>query len=330
MRLLVTGASGFVGRRVVADAIAAGFEVTAAVREVSRAHDVVASAARVVAVGDLGPDTGWRAALDGVDAVIHCAGRAHVVDGDTDAGEAAFMRVNHAATLSLAREARTTKQVRRFVFVSSLKVLGESSPRGRPWNGSEPLDPHDAYARSKAAAERDLAALHVAGDLEVATLRPPLTYGPHVEANFLRLWTAVARGRPLPLGAVRNQRSLVHVGNLASALLACATHPGAAGGRFVVDDGEAVSTAQLVREIAAALRRPARLLPVPPVAMRAAGALLGRGDAVRRLVEDLAVDSSRFRAATGWTPPCTRSEGLRETATWWQSSLHICSATVNL
>jgi nucleoside-diphosphate-sugar epimerase len=318
VRLLITGATGFVGRRLVVDALAAGFDVTAAVRDLARAAAVLPAAVRCVDVGDLGPDTDWTDALDGADVVIHCAGRAHVVDGDTDDGQVAFARVNHAATVALARAANG--RARRLVFVSSLKVLGEASPPGRPWTGAEPFDAHDAYARSKVAAEIALATLHAEGRTEVCVVRPPLTYGPHVEANFLRLWTAVARGQPLPLGAVRNRRSLVFVGNLTSALLVCAMHPGAAGGRFVVDDGDALSTAQLAREIAAAQGRAARLLPVPVIAMRVAAQLLGRAAAVQRLVGDLAVDASALRDATGWTPPFTRAEGLAETARWWDGT----------
>ncbi|MCU0869347.1 MAG: NAD-dependent epimerase/dehydratase family protein [Burkholderiales bacterium] len=311
----MTGATGLVGRRLVADALAAGFDVTAAVRDAARAVGRVPDAARVVAVGDLGPATDWTAALDRVDVVIHCAGRAHVVDTDAAAGEAAFRRVNHLATVALAQAAQG--RARRLVFVSSLKVLGEASPAERPWTGDEPPEPHDAYARSKVAAEIALETLHAEGRIDVVVVRPPLVYGPGVEANFLRLWSAVARGVPLPLGAVHNRRSLLYVGNLASALLTCATHPQAAGGRFVVDDGAPVSTSQLVRDIAQALGRRPRLLPVPTAVMRAAGWILDREAAVHRLVGDLAVDASALRTATAWAAPFTRAQGLAETAAWW-------------
>ena len=210
---------------------------------------------------DIGPDTDWRAALAGIDAIVHLAARAHVLRDSSADAHALYRAVNTLGALRLA-EAAAAAGVRRFVFLSSVRVHGERST-GAPFTEASPLVAQDPYGRSKAEAERGLAALAAAGRLEPVILRPPLVYGPGARGNFARLVRLVARGVPLPLGAVRNRRSLIFVGNLVDAIVRSLDDPAAAGETFMVSDGEDVSTPELVRRIARALGKPARLVPVP-------------------------------------------------------------------
>jgi nucleoside-diphosphate-sugar epimerase len=207
--------------------------------------------------------------------------------------------------------------VRRFVFVSSVKVNGEE--RAAAYTEADTPMPEDAYALSKWEAEQGLRQIAAATGLEVVILRPPLVYGPGVGANFLALMHAVARGIPLPLGAINNRRSLIFVGNLADAILCCLEHPVAAGKTFLVSDGEDVSTPALVRRMAAALGGPARLVALPMPVLRAAAALAGKSALATRLLDSLTVDGTAIRHTLGWSPPFTLDEGLRETAAWYLS-----------
>lgn len=313
MRVLVTGAGGFVGRVLCARLAERGHTVRAAVRAAGRAP---AGVAEVAVVGEIGPATEWAEALRGVDAVIHLAARVHVMDDRAGDPLAEYRRTNLQGTERLARQA-AEHGLRRLVFASSIKVLGEAT-HGAPFTEETAPAPADPYGVSKREAEEALRTVEAQGALEVCVVRPPLVYGPGVKANFARLMGAVARGVPLPLGALRNRRSLVYVGNLADALVECATHPAAAGETFLVADEPALTPAELVRAIAGALGRPARLLPVPGALLRAVGRATGRTAAVDRLAGSLEVDSGRIRRALGWTPPFTTAQGLAETARWFR------------
>lgn len=306
--ILVTGASGFVGRALLPRLASEGYRVRAAVR---RPDSGLPAGAAPVAIGDLTDEPDWRRALAGVDAVVHLAARAHVLAERSPDAFALYHAANTIPTLRLA-EAAAAAGLRRLVFISSVRVHG-SRTVGAPFDEASPLAAEDPYGRSKADAERGLAEIARASGLEVVVLRPPLVYGPGARGNFARLARLVARGVALPLGAVRNRRSLVYVGNLADAIVRSVAHPAAAGRTFMVSDGEDLSTAELVRRIARALGRPPRLVPVPPALLRAAGALAGRREDVARLLDDLAVDSSLLRRALGWTPPYTLDEGLAAT-----------------
>ena len=310
-RILLTGATGFVGRALVPRLLAERRTVRASVRRSSAALPADVEA---VPVDDVGPDTDWRAALVGVDAVVHLAARSHVRRDSSADAHALYRATNSLGALRLA-EAAAAAGVRRLVFLSSVRVHGERSA-GAPFDESSPLAAQDPYGQSKADAERGLAALAGAGRLDPVILRPPLVYGPEARGNFARLARLVARGVPLPLGAVRNRRSLIYVGNLVDAIVCALDHPAAAGETFMVSDGEDVSTPELVHRIARALGKPARLLPVPPALLRLGGALMGRADDVARLLDDLVVDSSKIRAVLGWSPVFTLNEGLDETAAW--------------
>ena len=300
--------TGFVGSSVTARLAAYGVETLACVRgdTVSMPEGV-----RGVPVVELTANTDWRqAALAGVKSFVHLAARVHVMH-DTEADPlTAFRAVNVDGTLNLARQAAAAG-VKRFVFISSVKVNGESTQPGRAFAEADAPNPQDAYGLSKHEAEQGLRQLSAETGMEVVVIRSPLVYGPGVKANFASLMRAVQRGWPLPLGAVYNQRSLVALDNLVDFIITCITHPQAANQTFLVSDGQDLSTTELVRGMAQAAGVPARLLPVPVWALQAGASLLGKGDAVQRLSGNLQVDISKARSLLGWVPPVSVEEGLR-------------------
>jgi nucleoside-diphosphate-sugar epimerase len=252
----------------------------------------------------------WTGALREVDAVIHLAARVHVMKDTAPDPLAEFRRVNVHGTLNLTRQAAAAG-VKRFVFVSSVKVNGESTLAGQAFTEADAPNPQDAYGVSKLEAEQGLREIAAQAGMEVVVIRPPLVYGPGVKANFAALMRAVRRGWPLPLGAVHNQRSLVALDNLVDFIVTCTTHPQAANQTFLVSDAHDLSIPQLVRGLARAAGVPARLLPVPVWVLQAGATLLGKGDAVRRLCGNLQVDISKARELLAWVPPVAVDEGLR-------------------
>lgn len=310
MRILVTGATGFVGGAVLPALSAAGHTPIAAVR---RAPPMNVASQQV---GSIGPDTDWSAALKDIDAVVHLAGRAHRRDG---ASENDYQKVNAAGTERLAAMAATAG-VRRLIFVSTIKVHGERTPDGGPpFRETDIPAPDDAYARSKLAGEHALEAIADGSAMASVILRPPLVYGPKAPANFRALVDLCDRAPPLPLASIRNRRSLIAVGNLAAAIVACLDHPAAPGRIFPVCDGEDLSTPELVRRIAKSLGRPARLFPCPVSWLRLAGTITGKRAAVQRLTESLAVDGSAICKALDWQPPLSVDAALAETAKAWRA-----------
>lgn len=316
MRILVTGASGFVGSALCSALLAQGYAVRAAVRSVNSIPS--AEGLDVVAVGGVDAQTDWSAALTGVDCVIHCMARAHVMHEIEADALAAYRAVNVECTQRLAQQA-SALGVRRLVFLSSIKVSGElTDGLPRPFGAlNDEANPEDAYGVSKWEAEQALWAMSGQNGLEVVVVRPPLVYGPGVKGNLLHLLRWVARGVPLPLGAVHNQRSLVGLSNLVDLLLRCAEHPAAAGKTFLVSDGHDLSTPQLIRLIAKGMNRPAQLLPIPVALLQAAGSLLGKRNQIDRLIGSLQVDSGHVQAQLGWTPPVSVEEGVREMVRWY-------------
>lgn len=309
--VLVTGANGFIGRVLCETLVAAGRTVRKAVRA------PVPGLPDAVAVGDIGARSDWHAALAGVSHVVHLAARTHVLRETAADPIAEYRRINVHATEQLARSAADCG-VRRLLFLSSVKVNGERTGERAFTEGDAPR-PEDAYGVSKWEAEQALARIAAETGLEVVVLRPPLVYGPGVEGNFLRLMNLVARGVPLPLGAIANRRSLVFVGNLADAIVKALPTPRAAGRTYLLNDGEDVSTPELVRLLAQSLRVKPRLLPVPLAALRFAATLAGRRDELARLAGSLQADSSRIRRELGWEPRYTLAQGLEETARWYHS-----------
>jgi nucleoside-diphosphate-sugar epimerase len=311
-RALVTGANGFVGTALCDVLRQQNWEVRRALRTANSSGSV-----DDVVIGDIGPQTDWRGAISGVDIVIHLAARTHVMRDSTAEPLAEYRRINVEGTQSLAQVAQAAG-VRRFIFLSSIKVNGETTTL-RPYSETDAPCPEDAYGVSKREAELALSA--AAADMETVVLRPPLLYGPGVKGNFLRLMRAIERGMPLPLGSIHNHRSLLYVGNLVDAIMLSLDHAGAAGQTYLLADDEAVSTPELIRAIAAALHKAARLLPFPPPLLRFAGALTGKSAAVSRLLGSLQIDSSKIRRELGWRPRLALNEGLRPTAEWYYRTL---------
>jgi nucleoside-diphosphate-sugar epimerase len=310
--VLVTGATGFVGSILCERLAGAGHVVRAALRSDRTVPDYIAQ--RVV-TGDIAADADLTAALEGVTAVVHAAARTHVLRDSPD-NAALYTHTNTRGTQRLA-QAAAQAGVRRFVFVSSIKVNGEES--GRAYTADDQPCPRDAYGTSKWLAEKALQEVAARTGLEAVIVRPPLVYGPGVRANFLRLMRWVDAGRPLPLGSIRNRRSLVSVWNLCDLLQLSLTHPAAPGRVWMVSDGEDLSTVELIRRIGTAMRRRVRLIPMPLGALRAAAVLMGRMGEIERLCGSLCVDIAATRRELGWAPPLPMSQGLARTVAWYAS-----------
>jgi nucleoside-diphosphate-sugar epimerase len=300
MRVLVSGANGFIGRALCPHLAAIGYKVVPIVRRpcgIQGEHII-------------GEKFSWHLALKDCDSVVHLAGRAHVMQDYERDPLHAFRTTNVDTTLALANKAAEAG-VRRFVFLSTIKVNGEATTPGSRFKADDLPAPQDPYAISKWEAEQGLLEISQRTGLEVVIIRPPLVYGPGVKANFAALIRTVQRGWPLPLGAVHNQRSLVALGNLVDFIITCTSHPAAANQTFLVSDGQDLSTTALVRGMAQAACVPARLLPVPVPVLRLAGRMMGKADAIDRLCGNLQVDSSKARDLLGWVPPVSVEEGLR-------------------
>lgn len=297
--VLLTGASGFVGGAVLSSLTRRGLPV----RPVYRIAVQTGVAAGAAVVPSLDANTDWSAVLQEIDVVLHAAARAHIMRDEALDPLAEYRRVNVAGTLNLARQAAAAG-VRRFVFVSSIKVNGESTQPGRPFTADDAPAPEDAYGVSKAEAEAGLWEIARAAGMELVIVRPVLVYGPGVKGNLASMMRWVRRGVPLPLGAVTgNRRSLVALDNLVDLLAVCAVHPKAANQVFLACDGEDVSTAGLLQLMATAAQRPTRLLPVPMALLQWGARLLGKQAVAQRLLGSLQVDIQKNRDLLGWQPP---------------------------
>ncbi len=319
----VTGANGFVGRGVCERLVASGWTVRGVVRAEAA---TLSSAVRRVVVPDMADADALTRAFEGANAVVHLAARVHVMR-DTDADPGAAYRCDNVDMTRAVLQAATRAGVRRFVFLSSVKVMGEGNTV--PWTEDDAPHPVDPYGVSKHEAEALVLRDTDGQRLEPVVLRAPLVYGPGVRANMLQLFDLVDRGVPLPFGGINNRRSLLYVGNLAAAVEAVLESAAAPHQIFFVSDGEDVSTPDLVRAIAAALSRPGRLLAVPESAFRAAGTA---GDwvsrflpspvnsaALQRLMGSLRVSNAKLRDRVGFQPPYSLEDGLRATARWYRA-----------
>jgi len=294
MKILVTGANGFVGRHLCRVLDAEGLDVVRAVRNPMQG---------AMAVGNMDGRTDWSEALRGVDVVVHLAARVHQIQEKEEDPLAAFRAVNAEGTANLAQQAGAAR-VKRFIFISSIKA--------------DDPDPDDFYGISKAEAECGLKEICDDSGMELVIIRPPLVYGPGVGANFLRLMKLAASGMPLPLGAVKNRRSLVYVGNLCDLIRICLEHPAAAGQTFLVSDDQDVSTPELLRLLAKAQHKKAWLFPVPEKILRAVGRLSGRSAEVERLCGSLAVDIEHTKNVLDWARPVRLQEGIQKTVAWFR------------
>lgn len=306
IRVLVTGANGFVGRALCATLATAGLKVRGVVRQQG---DLPAGVEQRIVEGldDLG---NMRMALEGIDVVIHAAARAHVLRDESVDPLTEFRQVNVQGTINVAAQAAVAG-VRRFVFISSVGVNGTETA-ARPYFATDEPRPQSAYAVSKHEAELRLHALAAETGMEVVIIRPPLVYGPGAPGNFRTLMRWLMRGIPLPLGSVTtNRRSFVALDNLIDLIFACIDHPAAANQTFLVSDGEDLSTTDLLRRLSQAMNAPARLLPVPPGLLKLGAGWMGKGDMAQRLLGSLQVDMTDTRKTLGWTPQITVDEGLR-------------------
>jgi nucleoside-diphosphate-sugar epimerase len=303
LRFLVTGANGFVGKSLCVELFRQGYAVRAAVRSANLRIDDFERAR----VGSIDSGTDWTAALCGVDIVIHLAARAHVMKESVADPLAEFLRVNLYGTENLARQAARAG-VKRLVYMSSIKVNGERSTL--PFVESDEPNPQDPYGVSKCEAEQALHRVAAETGLEIVIVRSPLVYGPGVKGNFAQMLKVLRSGIPLPLASVRNLRSLIYVGNLVDALIACATHPAAAGQTYLITDGEDISTPDLLRRLGAAMGHPARLLPCSVALLRLGGRLFGKSEQVDRLLDSLRVDNGKICRELNWSPPCSLQQGL--------------------
>ncbi|HDS1698997.1 MULTISPECIES: SDR family oxidoreductase [unclassified Pseudomonas] len=315
-RVFLTGASGFVGSAVLQRLLADGMPIVATIRRNSTS---LPPAVEAVPFDSFEEACQWGEALLGCDTVIHCAARVHVMN-DTEADPlAAFRKINVQGTMSLARQA-VAAGVKRFVYISSIKVNGEETALGQPYTAHDRPQPQDPYGISKMEAEAELWALAKASGLEVVIIRPVLVYGPGVKANFQAMMRWLSKGVPLPFGAIDNRRSLVALDNLVDLIAICIDHPAAANQVFLVSDGEDLSTTALLRRMAQALGAPARLLPVPGWLLSGGANLLGRTALSKRLCGSLQVDIEKTRKVLGWQPPVSVDAALRATAQHFQES----------
>ncbi len=307
-RLLVTGANGFVGRALCGAILRAGDSVRCAVRDISAPHALPKHT--LYPSPGLGADADWRRALQGIDSVVHLAARVHMMAETGSDTSHIYSQVNTLGTLQLARQA-SDMGVRRFVFMSTLKIHGEVNASAHPFRESDTPAPTDAYAQSKLEAEQGLLRLGAETGMEIVIIRPPIVYGAGVKANFGRLMHAVNGGRILPVGAIRNRRSMVALDNLVDFTLLCTKHASAANQSFLISDGQDLSTPELVRGLAKAAGKTARLPSIPMWMLRTGASALGQQAALQRLCDNLYVDIAKARELLGWTPPLSVAQGLQ-------------------
>jgi nucleoside-diphosphate-sugar epimerase len=313
MRIAVTGASGFVGKAIVQQLADNGHEVLAYVRQTT--HFASTQGINSMTAPELGINADWRLRPeDGIDVLVHAAARVHVMQGGSADSFNGFLKVNVEGTESLARQAALAK-VKRFIFLSSIKVNGEFTDEGQRFTADDVPAPRGPYEISKYEAEQLMHQISAETGMEVVIIRSPLVYGPGVKANFELMTRWLARGLPLPLAAVtENRRSLVALDNLVDLIFTCIKHPAAANQIFLVSDGEDLSTAQLLKRLGAAMRCPARLFYLPPPLLKLGATLLNRLEIYQRLCGSLQLDIVKTEQLLGWTPPVSLDEGLRRVA----------------
>ena len=309
-KILITGATGFVGQALLNQLASQNNELVVAVRNISTK---LSPEIKQVLVGDLLPDTDWDNALSNVDTVIHLAARVHIMNDTHSDPNTEFKKINTDGTLNLARQAAKTG-IKRFIYLSSIKVNGEFTQQGKPFRSRDEHIPTDPYGLSKYEAEQGLKIIALETGMEIVVIRPPLVYGPNVKANFLRMMHWINKSIPLPLGAIYNQRSLVALDNLVDLISVCVEHPAAANQTFLVSDDDDLSTTELLQRMAKALGKPARLIPVPSSVISVGATMLGKSDIAQRLCGSLQVDISHTKKTLDWKPLVSVDEALQKTA----------------
>lgn len=307
-KVLVTGANGFVGKALCVELFQQRFVTKAVVRSLS---NQVGGVEQIV-IDFIDAETDWTSALKDIDVVIHLAARVHVMNDDMLNALTEFRKINVDGTLNLAAQAANAG-VKRFIFISSIGVNGNTTAIGRPLSANDKPQPNNPYAISKLEAEQGLIKLSADTGMELVIIRPPLVYGLGAPGNFKQLLKVLKKKIPLPLGAINNKRSFVYVGNLVSLIIRCTEHPNAANQVFLVSDGHDLSTTELLRTCATALDTKARLFSVPQKLIEAIAAILGKRDVAQRLCGNLQVDISKARDLLDWEPPISVVDGLKAT-----------------
>ncbi|WP_435548190.1 UDP-glucose 4-epimerase family protein [Desulfobacterium sp. N47] len=313
-KVLVTGANGFVGKVLCKEMVVKGWNVCTSVRSLS--NDLLPEEVGIIETGSIGPETDWTEALENVEAVVHLAGRVHVVKDLSYDPASGYMNVNAAGTEKLARCAATSG-IRLFIFISTVKVNGEG--KIAPYTEEDMPELKDPYGLSKWEAEKKLKTIAEETGMNIVIIRAPLIYGPEVKANFFSLLKAVDMGIPFPFAGINNRRSMIYIKNLADLIMHCLAYFKAGFKTYLVSDGKDVSTPDLIRNIAKSLGKPTRLFYLPPFMLKLGGLLVGKSYAVERLVSSLYVDSSKIREELKWKPPFTFEQGIEETAKWYKT-----------
>lgn len=315
--VLVTGATGFVGRALCKELVIKGWDVRASVRSRNN-FESLPGEVEITETGSIGHDTDWSKALANVETVIHLAGRVHVMEDLSSGPLSEYCIVNTAGTEKLARSAASSG-IRRFIFMSTIKVNGEGG--ASPYTENSIPDPSDPYGISKWEAEKLLNTVSDETGMDMIIIRAPMVYGPEVGANFFRLLKAVDKGTPLPVTGIKNKRSMIYIGNLVDLIMESLTHYGTGLKTYLASDGEDISTPELIRQMAKMLGKPARLFYVPLFILRFGSMITGNSQALDRLAGSLTVDLSKVRKELGWKPPFTLEQGLKETAEWYKNRI---------
>ncbi|WP_135081447.1 SDR family oxidoreductase [Terasakiella sp. SH-1] len=305
-RVLVTGATGFVGSRLCQFLNEQSISVRGSTRRPPHTHN---QKIEYINIGDINNDTNWQDALKNIDIVVHCAARVHIMNDIADNPLEEFRKTNVEGTRQLADQA-AQHGVKRFIFLSSIKVNGESSSPNFPFKNSDRPHTEDPYGQSKWEAEQALNAIAAKSNMEVCIIRPSLIYGPGVKANFKRLQNLATKGWPVPFGSLNNLRSYVFIDNLCDCIKICLTHPQAANQTFLISDGHDLSVRQLYEKLCFAQGHKAKLINIPAKWMELIAKVLGKQDQVGRLTQYLQVDSTPLQSKLGWQPPVSVDQAI--------------------